>query len=385
MMFDFDNYPFFDNHTHRINISNRRIRPIDFAMAFVHGRAPVHELDEAAQKEREYNIMNMGVVKTMISLMAQKYGCEATPETVIAERNKRTEKDGFAYAQELYREAGVIGEVVDDGAVFGDPVLQCFPTKIYRLFQMDPCVRTLLKECEDYQVFMTTFDAVLRQRLEEGFIGVKSHLLELRSQPIYPISDEEAAARYQEAVNGDRKAFEDVYLAAFQQVLIMTQELGFSVHVHTGCTGNPNDLQTNTDPYVMAPLMRDDRFADARIVLLHGNPPDFGHAAWLTHCYPNVWVDIGWSLPWLSLNIEQILETVIGIAPHSKVMFGSGQHDHAEVVWAASKIIKTALANVLERKVNAGLLSKEQAEETARQLLYKNALRLYGLEEPDRG
>ncbi len=369
MMFDFSNYPFFDNHTHRINVSNRVIRPIDLGMVFVHGRAPVHEMDESAQQEREYNIMNMGVVKTVISLMAQKFGCEATPEAVTAARNERTEKDGFGYAQELYREAGVIGEVVDDGAAFGDPALQCFPTKIYRLFQMDPCVRALLKECVTYPVFMSEFESILRQRLREGFIGVKSHLLELRSQPIVPISEEKAAEQYEKAVNGDRQAFEDVYLAAFQRVLVMTQELGFSVHVHTGCTGNPNDLRTNTDPYVMAPLMRDDRFADARIVLLHGNPPDFGHAAWLTHCYPNVWVDIGWSLPWLSLNIEQILETVISIAPHSKVMFGSGQHDHAEVVWAASKIIKTALANVLERKVNAGLLSKEQAEETARQLL----------------
>ena len=64
-------------------------------------------------------------------------------------------------------------------------------------------------------------------------------------------------------------------------------------------------------------------------------------------------------------------------------MLGSGQHDHAEIVWAASKVSKTALANVLERKVSAGLLSKEQAEETARQILYKNALRLYGLREPD--
>ena len=90
-------------------------------------------------------------------------------------------------------------------------------------------------------------------------------------------------------------------------------------------------------------------------------------------------MDLGWSLPWLSLNIENILEEVISVAPHSKIMLGSGQHDHAEIVWAASKIIKKALANVLEKKVKAGYLSKEQAIETAEQILYKNALRLYKL------
>lgn len=379
MMFDFSDMPFFDNHTHRIDVSNRTIEPVDLANAFVHGRAPVRPMSDEDKRERQYNIMNMGVVKTMICLMAEKFGCEATPEAVIAERNKRTEKDGYGYAQELYREANVIGEVVDDGASFGDPELSCFPGKIYRLFQMDPCVRGLLKKCGSYDELKEAFIKEVKERLDEGFIGIKSHIFELRGQPIVPISEDCARAQYKAAQAGEKKAFEDVYLAIFQEVLILTQELGFSVHVHTGCTGNPNDLQTPTDPYVMAPLMRDDRFADARIVLLHGNPPDFGHAAWLTHSYPNVWVDLGWSLPWLSLNIENILEEIISVAPHSKIMLGSGQHDHAEIVWAASKIIKKALANVLEKKVKAGYLSKEQAIETAEQILYKNALRLYKL------
>ena len=379
-MFDFTDVPFFDNHTHRIDVSNRAIEPIDLGSPFVHGRAPVHPLDEAGKREREYNIMNMGVVKTLICLMAENLGCEATPEAVAAARNERTLRDGYGYAKELYEQARVIGEVVDDGAPFGDPELNCFPTKIYRLFQMDPCVRKLIADCADFSEAKASFDRILRERLAEGFIGVKSHLFELRAQPIYAIGDEAAAACFALAKAGDRNAFEDVYLALFQHVLILTQELDFSVHIHTGCTGNPNDLQTCTDPYAIAPLMRDDRFADAHIVFLHGNPPDFGHAAWLTHSYPNVWVDIGWSLPWLSLNLEQILEEVLSVAPHSKVMLGSGQHHHAEVVWMASKIAKKSLANVLERKVNAGLLTREQAQETAEQVLYRNAARLYKLD-----
>ena len=379
-MFDFSDTPFFDNHTHRIDVSNRAIEPIDLGSAFVHGRSPIRPLDEAGRREREYNIMNMGVVKTLVNLMAENFGCEATPEAVTAARNERTLKDGYGYAKELYAQAGVIGEVVDDGAPFGDPELNCFPTKIYRLFQMDPCVRSLIAECGSFAETRAAFDRILRERLKEGFIGVKSHMFELRAQPIHVIDDADAEKVFAAAKAGDRNAFEDVYLAIFQDVLILTQELDFSLHIHTGCTGNPNDLQTCTDPYAIAPLMRDERFADAHIVFLHGNPPDFGHAAWLTHSYPNVWVDIGWSLPWLSLNFEQILEEVISVAPHSKIMLGSGQHHHAEVVWMASKVAKKSLANVLERKVNAGLLSREQAVETAEQILYKNAARLYKLD-----
>ena len=47
--------------------------------------------------------------------------------------------------------------------------------------------------------------------------------------------------------------------------------------------------------------------------------------------------------------------------------------------WLAARIAKSALARVMDRQVERGLLSAEQAEETADQLLYKNALRLYGI------
>ena len=192
------------------------------------------------------------------------------------------------------------------------------------------------------------------------------------------VTDEEAANCYEEAKKGSGNAFEDVYLAVFQHVLILTQELNFPVHIHTGCTGNPNDLQTVTDPFAIAPLMRDHRFYRAHIVFLHGNPPDFRHDAWVTHSYPNVWMDLGWTLPWLSLNMEQILDEVIGMAPASKIMLGSGQHNHAEMVWVAAKSAKIALGRVLTRKVESGLLSEDQAREIGEMILYKNAKALYG-------
>jgi len=387
-MFDFTSVPFFDNHTHRINVSNREITPLQLAIAFVHGWGPVNPADKplgsSAETENctpdyEFHVMNMGVVKVLVNAMARRFGCEATPEAVVRERNRRTAADGYGYAKELFEEMNIIGEMVDDGAEFGSHELDCFPTKIYRLFQMDPFFRSLLKTCGSYGELKTAFDAGVRARLAEGFVGVKSHVLELRTQPLRVIEDDEASARFAAAKAGDALAFEDVYLAIFLHVLCMTQELDFTVHVHTGCTGNPNDLRTDTDPYAIEPIMRDHRYYAAHIVFLHGNPPDFGHDAWVCHAYPNVWMDLGWSLPWLSMNMESILEEVLCMAPHSKIMLGTGQHDHAEMAWLAAKVAKNALANVMEKQVSRGLLSEAQAAETAEMLLYKNALRLYKL------
>lgn len=387
-MLDFSDIPFFDNHTHRIDVSNRAIRPIDLGIAFMHGWGPVNPTDrplglsaevENCDAEYERHVMNMGVVKVLINLLARKFGCEATAEAVVAARNLRTAADGYGYAKELYDEAKVIGEMVDDGAPFGDPGLGCFPTKILRLFQMDPFFRKLLAECESYEALKAAFDAGVRSRLAEGFAGIKSHVFELRSQPFRVIEDAEAAEIYDRARAGDWNAFEDVYLAVFEHVLILTQELKFTVHVHTGCTGNPNDLQTCTDPFAICPIMRDHRYYAARIVFLHGNYPDIRHAALITHSYPNVWMDIGWTLPWISLNMEQVIEEVIAIAPHTKIMLGTGQHNHAEMCWMAAKVARGALENVLGREVARGLLSEGQAREIAEMIMYRNAAGLYGL------
>ena len=388
-MFDFSSMPFFDNHTHRINVENREITPLQLGIAFVHGWGPVNPKDrplgasaetENCTPEYEYHVMNMGVVKVLVNQLAKRFGCEADAEIVIRERNKLTLDDGYGYAKSLYEEAHIIGEVVDDGAPFGDPALNCFPTKIYRLFQMDPFFRKLLTKCSSYSELKATFDTSVREHLAEGFIGIKSHVLELCASPLRIVEDDEAAEYFIAAQSGDQSAFETVYLAIFEHVLLMTQELNFTVHIHTGCTGNPNDLRNCTDPYAMEPIMRDHRYYASRIVFLHGNPPDFGHDAWVCHAYPNVWMDLGWSLPWLSMNMEAILEEVLSMAPHSKIMLGTGQHDHAEMSWLAARIAKSSLANVMENQVKRGLLSEKQAIETAEMLLYKNALRLYGVE-----
>ena len=389
-MFDFSEIPFFDNHTHRIDVSNRTIRPIDLGIAFMHGWGDVNPVDrplgtsaevENCTPEYERHVMNMGVVKVAVNLLAEHFGCEATPEAVVARRNELTSVDGMGYARSLYEDARVIGEMADDGAPYGDPALKCFPTRLYRLFQMDPFFRKLLAECASFEELKRTFDRTVRERLSEGFVGIKSHVFELRAQPFRVIEDAEAEAAYARAQTGEKNAFEDVYLAIFEHVLLMTQELDFSVHVHTGCTGNPNDLQTNTDPFAICPIMRDHRFYAAHIVFLHGNYPDIRHAALITHSYPNVWMDLGWTLPWVSLNMEQILEETLAIAPHSKVMLGTGQHNHPEMIWVAAKVAKRSLEQVAQKWVDRGLLSEAQARETAEMVLYKNAFRLYRIDE----
>ena len=49
--------------------------------------------------------------------------------------------------------------------------------------------------------------------------------------------------------------------------------------------------------------------------------------------------------------------------------------------WAAAKVAKKALAHVMQKWVDRGMIAENQAVEIAENVLYKNALRLYGTKE----
>lgn len=389
-MFSFSHLPFFDNHTHNIRVTNHTLEPLDLVLPFIHGYGDIPD-EQGHRKEgsngKQYcsaqyaeHVRNTGVAKTLINYLSQKFCCEPTLEAVVKKRNERSSTDMYAYAKELYTEENILAEMVDSGAPWGDSSMDCFPTRILRLFQMDPRFELLLKAEDSFPSLKAAYDKAVREALAEGFAGIKCHIFERLIQHPHQVDDAQADALFAAAKAGDAHAVEEVYLAIFAHTLLMSQELNFPVHIHTGCTGNPgNGLIFHCDPIYIVPLLQDDRYYRSNIVFLHGNYPDIKHAALLTHSFPNVWMDLSWTAPWTSLNFAQSIEEALGIAPHDKLMFGTGQHHQPEMAWMASKICKSSLEFVMRNAVEKNLLSIPQAQETAEQLLYKNAQRLYSL------
>lgn len=90
---------------------------------------------------------------------------------------------------------------------------------------------------------------------------------------------------------------------------------------------------------------------------------------------------MSWTTPWVSLRLAECYRDVIGIAPLSKIMVGSGGHDTPEIPWLAAKTAKIALAEALGDGVRLNLLTSKQAEKAGRMILQENAARMYGLGE----
>lgn len=229
----------------------------------------------------------------------------------------------------------------------------------------------------------------MREKKAEGYIGLKSHVLELLDEIPHDVPPEEAASWFEKAKAGDRRAFGRVYLALFCRALVLSQELRFSIHIHTGTTGNTGSdvhadksrkgemLLSSNDPYLLCPLLRDERYMAAYLVLLHGNYPDVRRTALMTHVFPNVYMDLSWVLPWTALGFDRNLSEVLEIGMHDKLMLGTGQHNYPEMSWLAAKLARQSLQRVLEEYIAKNLMDEAQAQVTAEDVLYCNAQRLY--------
>ncbi|MBA4421704.1 MAG: hypothetical protein C0390_01235 [Syntrophus sp. (in: bacteria)] len=385
---DFAQYPVVDNHCHVLEPEKKTIEPIWLAREFFHGIADTPIAGVAKSKlwgatdDLLFHFPHMGAVLTMICQLAKLFGCEPELSAVTAERNRRTAKEGLAgYAKMLYTDAGIICSVMDSNLPINDPILDLTPGPKIRLLQMDPLLKNLMKSCGAYPELLRTFqDAVEKSIRRDGFVGIKSHLGELVGFGAPQVEADEAARIYPAAAAGDGEAFKKLYMAVWLATMLQAQELKFPIHIHTGITGGLwNGPVANTDPFLLVPILRQPRFLQTRLILLHAGHPWIQHAGMMAHTFPHVWVDMGWTTPWTSQRIVESYRDVISLAPLSKLMIGSGGHGSPEVSWLAAKTAKIALGEVLTDSVRLGLMAERDAEKTGRMILHDNAARIYGL------
>jgi predicted TIM-barrel fold metal-dependent hydrolase len=335
-----------------------------------------------ASDDLRHHLLHMGVVQTLVSQLSRLFGCPEELEAVAAERNRRTAESFADYVKFLFDDGRIVGSVVDSGLPKNDPLLNLIPGKIMRLFQMDPQIDKLLGESQSFREFLGAYrEKLYRAVKEDGFVGVKSHLAELVGFGVEPVSEAEAESLFAGAKTNRYEAYQKFYVAIFTATLLQCQELGIPVHLHSGLTGGLwKGFIANADPFLLAPFISRPEFLQTRIVFLHGGFPWIQHAAELAHALPHVWVDMGWTTPWVSLRMAECYRELIGIAPLSKLMVGSGGHDTPEIAWLAAKTAKIALQEALGDAVRLGLIIQKQAEKVGRMILHDNAARMYGLE-----
>ncbi|MDY2984060.1 MAG: amidohydrolase family protein [Synergistes jonesii] len=391
---DFKDMLFFDNHTHLLDPNLTSLTKKSYIMRFVHGYQDMEPWDKGVESDytvghasewQVSNIENLGIVKLITHYLSERFGCEETPDAVAQARNAFIAGDPARlkeYTKSLYSEEGIIGSVLDSHDPWGDTKDKVFPCPVYRLYNFEDDYFELLPNASSFKSLMEEMEKRIRSAIKDGFKALKGHVAENYTMEVRVISDGEAEKKLAAAQKGeDRTAVEDVFFAMYRHVLLLAAELDVTVHIHAGTTGFNRKSAAyvpNLDPFLFVPFyMSDNALTKAKVVFLHQGFPYTRHAGMIAYAFPNIFVDTSWVLPWNSYAFRTNLEDLLGVCPHKKILFGTGQHGIPEIAWVAAKVAKACLGDVLESQCRMGFMSAKQAEKTARQLLFENGKELY--------
>jgi predicted TIM-barrel fold metal-dependent hydrolase len=130
----------------------------------------------------------------------------------------------------------------------------------------------------------------------------------------------------------------------------------------------------------MRSLLEDSRFHNAPIVLLHASYPYVQEAGYLASVYPQVYLDFGLAVPFLSVaGMRRTMQQLLELAPISKLMYSSDAHNIPELYYLGAKWGREVLAQILDEAIKDGDLRTSEAESVATAILSENARTLHQL------
>ncbi len=161
------------------------------------------------------------------------------------------------------------------------------------------------------------------------------------------------------------------------QALEVAAKYKLPVQFHTGF-GDPDlDLFVG-NPVLLRPLLEERKWRDAPIVLLHASYPYTREAGYLASVYPQVYLDFGLAVPFLSvMGMRSTLRQLLELSPTTKLMYSSDAHNIPELYYLGAKWGREILKQVLEESIKDGDLTVSEAEDIARGMLSENARGLY--------
>jgi uncharacterized protein len=375
-----DAIPAIDTHCHPFPPSQRAIT----------GQALRDAISVSLRGETSTDNESMLLSRMVIKGLARFFDCTPDWETVMAARNARAEADIAGYHRDLFGAVGISAVLIDPGYPFEyispeqfGSVLPCPVFEGYRIERFapsrDPEATFDWEKHATFADFIGDFRETLDQEAAKpGLRFFKTVIAYLSGLAIRKVNEEEAQAAWKE-----RPAFRDPadkvlrdYL--FWQTALKAREHNLPFQVHTGHTSHIN-VWPNTNPILMTPLLNDPEMQDIRFVLVHGGYPYCTEAGYLTSVYPNIALDLSLMIPWSSIGIARRIEETLESAPTTKVMYGSDGIQVPELYWISALNARKALGRVFDRLIEDDVLDEDEALEVGRDILYRNAERVYGI------
>jgi uncharacterized protein len=224
---------------------------------------------------------------------------------------------------------------------------------------------------------------VFQKSIERGVVGIKDQSAYERSLAYDLVSQAEAEKQFNLLLSDpcnslgwpDGKPLNDFL---FHQFMRFARDLKLPVQLHTGHMAGIYNRVDKTNAALLTPVL--ELHQDVRFDLFHGNWPYAGDLLFLGKNYPNVALDLCWLHIVDPAYAIELMERAVLTMPHSKIhAFGGDYGDVPEFAVAHLEIARQNIAAALTNLVEGGWLEEEQALAIAKDWLFNNPNRFFGL------
>lgn len=386
-MIDLSDVPVIDNHVHPWREATKHQSAEDLASHFTLSGSvvssvrreflPQEQLVESLRLFRDSDLN----VRYALGELARFLGTEQRWEAAAEARNAAAGADYRGWAERLFRDAGLVGLMVDEGGsrprITLQELGQIAPAVTRRVARSDNFIRDLLPQEESWPGFFRRYQEEVEAAIRDGAIAFKSVIAYRTGLDIQQVSEDDARRNFEasrQKLEDAQKPFRDFLLCHTMDV---ARERGLWIHIHAA-VGDPDIVYGRANPGQLYPLLHSERFRGNRVVLVHGGWPWVSEAAAMVGILPNVYLDVSEGALYGMANVRQRVMEALEFCPYAKILYGADA-SNPEGLWVAARRYKRALGQALGDLAGDGFLSPREAYQAGRMILHDNAARLYGL------
>ncbi len=230
------------------------------------------------------------------------------------------------------------------------------------------------------ETFLEVFPDILRSRVSKA-AGVKC-IAAYRGGLDLTANMPDSRQVYQELkrlVTDAKSSKVRVYGTLIESYLahLALEVLTLPIQFHVGF-GDPDVQIDRANPSHLTPFIRRAAELGREVILLHCYPYH-REAAYLTHAFENVYLDLGLTMNYVGSRSVDVLMETLELAPFERVMYSSDAYGLAELHFLGQLIFRDALTQVLHTWIAGSMCSLKYAKGVADLVGSRNAQRLYRL------
>jgi hypothetical protein len=374
---DLSAVPIIDNHCHAVEMDQQ------------------HDLDgwrrhfsESPHPQMQTrDVVDTALYQRLLRAMSGQLGVPGTEAEVLAARNRRSTD---TLVHDLFTAAAIDGVVIDTGfpapdrAMPADQFVAASGCSYRALLRLEVLFERLIVEHAAYDDLQSAVGEELADLAGRGYAGLKCIAGYRTGLAIERWPEDEARAAFGRArIETDRTGavrlgYKPLLDTLLHRAFGATAPQELPVQFHVGY-GDPDVDLRRAGPLELRSVLEEPAYRGLPIVLLHGCWPYFREGAYLAAVYDNVFLDLSYAIPFLSIaEMRSMTRAAFGAAPFSKLMYSSDGARVPELHWLGARDGRRLIGEVLEELVADGDLDVATAQGAGHAVLRDNAARLYG-------